>query len=392
MTESLRNICFVTGSRADFGLLIWPMRAIRQTPGLILQLIATGMHLSPEFGYTIDNIRDEGFEVDERVETLLSSDSGVGVAKSVGLGVIGFADAFARLKPDLVVVLGDRYETFAAAQAAMFMRLPMAHLFGGDVTEGAVDESIRHAITKMSHLHFATNADSARRLTQLGEDPSRVFTVGSPGIDSIKRLKLMDRETVGREVGMPLGPRNVLVTFHPVTVEMDRSVVALDELFTSLSMLDPEFRLFFTLANADAEGRALNERIKAFVSGRPNAIAVASLGQLRYISLMNQADMVVGNSSSGIYEAPSLNVPTVDIGDRQKGRERASSVFHAAPDRDAISAAIAQALQRGRQPTVSPYGDGETSRRVADTIAAIPDFRALLRKGFYDAHRGEVVT
>lgn len=389
MSEPSRKICFVTGSRADFGLIIWPMRAIRETPGLTLQLIATGMHLSPEFGYTINNIRAEGFDVDESVETLLSSDSGVGVAKSVGLGVIGFADAFARLKPDLVVVLGDRYETFAAAQAAMFMRLPMAHLFGGDVTEGAIDEAIRHAITKMSHLHFATNADSARRLTRLGEDPARVFTVGSPGIDSIKRLALMDRETIGREVGMKLGSRNVLVTFHPVTVEMDQSVGALDELFASLAALDSEFSLFFTLANADAEGRALNERIKAFVAGRPNAIAVASLGQLRYISLMNHVDVVVGNSSSGIYEAPSLNVPTVDIGDRQKGRERAASVFHAAPDRASISAAITDALSRGRQPTVSPYGDGETSRRVADKIASIPDFNALLKKGFYD---GEAAT
>ena len=389
MTDGSRKICFVTGSRADFGLLIWPMRAIQQTPELTLQLIATGMHLSPEFGYTIDNIRAEGFSVDDTVETLLSSDSGVGVAKSVGLGVIGFADAFARLKPDLVVVLGDRYETFAAAQAAMYMRLPMAHLFGGDVTEGAIDESIRHAITKMSHLHFATNGDSARRLMQLGEDPSRIFTVGSPGIDSIKRLKLMDRETVGREVGTALGPRNILVTFHPVTVEADRSVGALDELFAALSALDPEVRLFFTFANADAEGRALNERIKAFVSGRNNAIAVASLGQLRYISLMNQVDAVVGNSSSGIYEAPSLNAPSVDIGDRQKGRERASSVFHAEPERGAISAAIAQAMQRGRQPTVSPYGDGESSRRTAEAIAAIPDFRALLKKGFYDVRPGE---
>jgi UDP-hydrolysing UDP-N-acetyl-D-glucosamine 2-epimerase len=388
MTDTPRKICFVTGSRADFGLLIWPMRAIRETAGLKLQLIATGMHLSPEFGYTIDNIRAEGFAVDDTVETLLSSDSGVGVAKSVGLGVIGFADAFARLAPDLVVVLGDRYETFAAAQAAMYMRLPMAHLFGGDVTEGAIDESIRHAISKMSHLHFTTNADSTQRLAQLGEDPSRIFTVGSPGIDSIKRLKLMDRETIGREVGMALGERNVLVTFHPVTVEADRSVGSLGELFAALSGLDPEFRLFFTLANADAEGRALNERIKAFVTGRPNAIAVASLGQLRYISLMNQVDVVVGNSSSGVYEAPSLNAPSVDIGDRQKGRERAASVFHAAPERQAISAAIAAALVRGRQPTVSPYGDGEASRRIAEGIAAIADFRALLQKGFHDIRSG----
>ena len=391
MADGARKICFVTGSRADFGLLVWPMRAIQQTAGLKLQLIATGMHLSPEFGYTISHIRDEGFAVDDTVESLLSSDSGVGVAKSVGIGVIGFADAFARLQPDLVVVLGDRFETFAAAQAAMFMRLPMAHLFGGDVTEGAVDESTRHAISKMSHLHFTSNRDSTRRLIQLGENPARIHTIGSPGIDAIKRLKLLDRETVGREVGMPLGQRNMLVTFHPLTIETGHSVNALDELFAALSILDPQWWLFFTLANADAEGRALNNRIKAFVASRPNAIAVASLGQLRYISLMNQVDVVVGNSSSGVLEAPSLNVPTVDIGDRQKGRERASSVFNTPAERNAIVAAISKAAIHGRQPTVSPYGDGESSQRFADVIAAVPDFRELLKKGFYDMAPGETV-
>jgi UDP-hydrolysing UDP-N-acetyl-D-glucosamine 2-epimerase len=384
MTDAPRKICFVTGSRADFGLLVWPMRAIQQTKGLQLQLIATGMHLSPEFGYTITNIREEGFDVDDAVETLLSSDTGVGIAKSVGLGVVGFADAFARLKPDLVVVLGDRYETLAAAQAGMFMRLPMAHLYGGDVTEGVVDESTRHAISKMSHLHFTSNKDSTRRLMQLGEHPSRIHTIGSPGIDAIKRLKLMDRETVGREVGMALGARNMLVTFHPLTIEAGQSINALDELFAALSSLDPEFRLFFTLSNADAEGRALNSRIEAFVSGRPNSIAVASLGQLRYISLMNQVDVVVGNSSSGVLEAPSLNVSTVDIGDRQKGRERASSVFNSAPERNAIVEAISKALIRGRQPTVNPFGDGESSNRFAEAITAVPNFRELLKKGFYD--------
>jgi UDP-N-acetylglucosamine 2-epimerase (non-hydrolysing)/GDP/UDP-N,N'-diacetylbacillosamine 2-epimerase (hydrolysing) len=388
MTDGLRKICFVTGSRADFGLLVWPMRAIQQTAGHRLQLVATGMHLSPEFGYTITNIRDEGFVVDETVESLLSSDSGAGVAKSVGIGIIGFADAFTRLAPDLVVVLGDRFETFAAAQAAMFMRLPMAHLFGGDVTEGAVDESTRHAISKMSHLHFTSNEHSTRRLMQLGEDPARIHTIGSSGIDAIKHLELMDRETIGREVGLTLGPRNLLVTFHPLTIETGRSLDALDELFAALSSLDPEFRLFFTLSNADAEGRALNARIDAFVTSRPNAIAVASLGQLRYISLMNQVDVVVGNSSSGVLEAPSLGVPTVDIGDRQKGRERASSVFNAAPKRDAIMAAISKALAHGRQPTVSPYGDGESSRRFAAAIAAIPDFRELLGKSFHDISSG----
>lgn len=391
MADSARKICFVTGSRADFGLLVWPMRAIQQTARLKLQLIATGMHLSPEFGYTISHIRDEGFTVDDTVESLLSSDSGVGVAKSVGIGVIGFADAFARLQPDLVVVLGDRFETFAAAQAAMYMRLPMAHLFGGDVTEGAVDESTRHSISKMSHLHFTSNRDSTRRLMQLGENPARIHTIGSSGIDAIKRLKLMDRETVGREVGMPLGPRNMLVTFHPQTIEAGQSVNALDELFAALSILDPQWRLFFTLANADAEGRALNNRIKAFVASRPNAIAVASLGQLRYISLMNQVDVVVGNSSSGVLEAPSLNVPSVDIGDRQKGRERASSVFNTPAERNAIVAAISKAAIHGRQPTVSPYGDGESSQRFADVIAAVPDFRELLKKGFYDLAPGETL-
>jgi UDP-N-acetylglucosamine 2-epimerase (non-hydrolysing)/GDP/UDP-N,N'-diacetylbacillosamine 2-epimerase (hydrolysing) len=391
MTGAVRKVCFVTGGRADFGLMVWPMRAIQQTAGLKLQLVATGMHLSPEFGYTINHIRDEGFAVDETVESLLSSDSGVGVAKSVGIGVIGFADAFARLEPDLVVVLGDRFETFAAAQAAMFMRLPMAHLFGGDVTEGAVDESTRHAISKMSHLHFTSNRDSTRRLMQLGEDPARIHTIGSPGIDAIKRLKLMDRETLGREVGMPLGPRNMLVTFHPQTIEAGQSVNALDELFAALSTLEPEFRLFFTLANADAEGRALNGRIEAFVASRANSIAVASLGQLRYLSLMNQVDVVVGNSSSGVLEAPSLNVPAVDIGDRQKGRERASSVFNTPAERNAVMAAISKALIRGRQPTVSPYGDGESSQRFADAIAAVPDFRELLKKGFYDMAPGETV-
>ncbi|WFU43671.1 UDP-N-acetylglucosamine 2-epimerase [Bradyrhizobium sp. CB82] len=384
MSDAARKICFVTGSRADFGLLAWPMRAIRETPGLTLQLVATGMHLAPEFGYTFNNIRDEGFTVDETIETLLSSDTGAGVAKSVGLGVIGFADAFARLRPDLVVVLGDRFETFAAAQAAMFMRLPMAHLFGGDVTEGAVDESTRHAISKMSHLHFTSNEGSTRRLIQLGEHPSRIHTIGSVGIDAIKRLALLDRDGTGRAVGMALASRNALVTFHPVTVEAGRSVAELEELFAALSTLDPAFGLVFTLANADAEGRALNDRIEAFVAGRPKSVAVASLGQLRYLSLMNQVDVVIGNSSSGILEAPSLGIPTVDIGERQQGRERAASVFHTPPGHAAIAAAIAQALARGRQATVNPYGDGESSRRFAEIVAGIPDFRPLLRKGFYE--------
>jgi len=360
------------------------MRAIRDMPGLTLQIVATGMHFAPEFGYTFNAIRDEGFEINECVETLLSSDTGAGVAKSVGLGVIGCADAFTRLQPDLVVLLGDRFEMFAAAQAAMFMRTPMAHLFGGDVTEGSVDESTRHAISKMSHLHFTSNQASTQRLLQLGEHPSRIHTIGSVGIDNIRRIDLMDRADVGRAVGMALGDRCALVTFHPVTVEAGRSIAELNELFGALKTLDPACRLVFTLANADSEGRALNSRIEAFARSRPNTVAVASLGQTRYLSLMNQVDMVIGNSSSGVLEAPSFGVPTVDVGDRQKGREHAASVFHARPESGAIAAAISQALQRGRQATVNPYGDGASSRRFAEIVANITDFRQLLKKSFYD--------
>jgi UDP-hydrolysing UDP-N-acetyl-D-glucosamine 2-epimerase len=384
MISTARKICFVTGSRADLGLLVWPMRAVRETPGLSLQIVATGMHLAPEFGYTYDAIREEGFEADEWVETLLSSDTGSGVAKSVGLGVIGLSDAFKRLGPDLVVVLGDRFEMFAAAQVAMFMRIPMAHLFGGDVTEGAIDESIRHAISKMSQLHFTSNQASTRRLLQLGEHPSRVHTIGSVGIDAIKQTHLMDRDSLSQAIGLTLGERVAVVTFHPVTVEAGRSLLELDELLAALSSLDPAFRLVFTLANADAEGRALNRRIESFVADRPNTVAVASLGRHRYLSLLNQASVVIGNSSSGLLEAPSFGTPTVDIGDRQKGRERAASVFHATPERGSIVTAISQALSRGRCDTVNPYGDGTASRRFVGIISEIPDFRALLAKEFCD--------
>jgi UDP-hydrolysing UDP-N-acetyl-D-glucosamine 2-epimerase len=236
----------------------------------------------------------------------------------------------------------------------------------------------------MSHLHFTSNQGSTQRLMQLGEHPSRIHTIGSVGIDAIKHLALMDRDGIGRAVGMPLGERNALITFHPVTVEAGRSVAELEELFAALAALDPSFRFVFSLANADAEGRALNARIQAFAADRPNTIAVASLGQLRYLSLMSQVDLVIGNSSSGVLEAPSFGVPTVDIGDRQKGRERAASVFHAEPKRDSIAAAISAGLQRGAQATVNPYGDGESSRRFADVVAGIPDFSRLLAKGFYE--------
>jgi UDP-N-acetylglucosamine 2-epimerase (non-hydrolysing)/GDP/UDP-N,N'-diacetylbacillosamine 2-epimerase (hydrolysing) len=382
--EHVRRICVVSGSRSDYGLLVWPMRAIAQTPGLSLQIAVTGMHLSPEFGMTVDGFAEDGFTVDARVETLLSSDSPVGIAKSVGLGIIGFTDALTRLAPDLVLLLGDRFEMFAAAQAALFLRIPMAHLFGGDTTEGAFDEAIRHSITKMAHLHFVSNADAARRVRQLGEAPDRIFTVGSTGIDAILRMELLDRAAAGLSIDFPLRPRNLLITFHPVTLNSRSSVDQFNELLAALASLDTDIGLIFTMPNADTEGRALIGRVRDFVDGHPNACAVTSLGQRRYLSLMRHADAVVGNSSSGLYEAPSFGVPTVDIGDRQKGRLRAASVISAPVERHAIAAAISAALARGRVAVENPYGDGQSSRRIAELLAAIPDYRALIQKPFHD--------
>ena len=382
MTDTPRKICFVTGSRADFGLLIWPMRAIGETAGLKLQLVATGMHLSPEFGYTIDNIRAEGFTVDDTVETLLSSDSGVGVAKSVGLGVIGFADAFARLAPDLVVVLGDRYETFAAAQAAMYMRLPMAHLFGGDVTEGAIDEGIRHAITKLSHLHFATHAEAARRIVRMGEPPERVHVVGNPGLDLLARAEPMSRDDLEAMLGRPLGAKNLLVTFHPVTTAPDKGEGEFRALLTALEPLS-DVTIWITRANADAGGMAINAMLDAFAAGRANVSLHDALGAA-YLPLLAACDAVVGNSSSGLTEAPSTRTPTVNVGLRQAGRLAGPSVLHVDANPAAISSAVTRAMAGDVPGFDNPYGDGQSAARIIEALRAAPSRDILLRKRFFD--------
>jgi len=300
-----RKICVVTGSRAEYGLLYWLMKDIQADDQLELQIIATGMHLSPEFGLTYKVIEQDGFTINEKVEMLLSSDTPVGIAKSIGLGVIGFADSFARLNPHLVVLLGDRFETFAAAQAALVSRIPIAHIAGGDITEGAVDEAIRHSISKMSHLHFVTNELSAKRVRQLGENPDYIFNVGSPGLDNIRRLKLLNRRELEEKLNFCFRSKNLLVTFHPVTLDEMPSSKQMQELLNALSHLDGDTGIIFTGSNADAEGRQLNQMIKKFVETHPNAVYYQSLGQLLYLSVVSQVDMVVGNSSSGIYEVPS---------------------------------------------------------------------------------------
>lgn len=379
-----RKICVVTGSRADYGLLFWLMKDIAADPGLQLQLIATGMHLSPEFGLTYQAIEADGFRIDRKVEILLSSDTPVGVTKSVGLGVIGFADALAELRPDMLVLLGDRFEILAAAQAALFARIPVAHIAGGDTTEGAFDESIRHAITKLSHLHFATNATAAERIARMGENPANVHVVGSPGLDTVRRLEPLSRAELEQSLGFRLRRRNLLVTFHPVTLAAQSSAAQLAELFAALAGLGDDYGIVMTLPNADTEGRALIRDIEAFVRGRDNMRAFPSLGQRRYLSLMALVDAVVGNSSSGLYEAPTLKKPAVNIGDRQKGRLMAASVICCAPQREAIAQAIGQALQLDCSAVRNPYGDGHSAPRILAALKAVPAPQALLQKHFFD--------
>lgn len=378
-----RRICIVTGSRAEYGLLYWLMKDIQSDPDLDLQVIATGMHLSPEFGLTYRVIEEDGFTIDRKVEMLLSSDTPVGITKSIGLGVIGFADALAELRPDILVLLGDRFEILAAAQAALIARIPVAHIAGGDITEGAFDESIRHAITKMAHLHFVTNPEAERRVRQMGENPAHVHSVGSPGIDYVRRFMPLTRAELEHELDFHFRRRNLLVTFHPVTLAEGSSLPQLHELFAALEGLGPDYGILFTLPNADTEGRAMIAEIESFAAAHDNTRAYASLGQLRYLSLMSAVDAVVGNSSSGLYEAPTLKKPTVDIGDRQKGRLAAASVIHCPPERAAIAAAIGKALALDCGDVVNPYGDGHSSARIVATLKNLAAPEALLRKPFF---------
>lgn len=378
------KICVVTGSRAEYGSLTLLMQVIKDDPELELQVIATGMHLSPEFGLTYKEIEADGFLIDAKVEMLLSSDSAVGIAKSIGLGVIGCADAFERLQPDLLVLLGDRFEILAAAQAALVMCIPVAHIAGGDTTEGAFDEAIRHSITKMSHLHFVTNEAAARRVRQLGEDPQRIHLVGNPGLDQIKLLRLLDRDELEKDMGITFRDRNLLVTFHPATLDPHPAETQFRVLLNALASFSPDVGIIFTKPNADTDGRILTSMIDGFIAGHPNARAYTSLGQLRYLSVMAQVDAVVGNSSSGLYEAPSLKKPTVNIGDRQKGRLQAASVLNCPVNAEEIRQTIRLAFTRDCSMTVNPYGDGNSSPRIVAILKQLVDPRRLLQKHFHE--------
>jgi UDP-hydrolysing UDP-N-acetyl-D-glucosamine 2-epimerase len=379
-----RKICVVTGTRADYGLLYWLLKGISADPDFQLQLIAAGMHLSPEFGLTYRSMENDGFSIDEKIEMLLSSDTPAGIAKSMGVGLIGFADALERLKPHIMVVLGDRFEIFTAAAAALVARVPVAHIAGGDTTEGAYDESFRHSITKMAHLHFVTNKESAARVRQLGEDPDHIYVVGSPGLDYIKKAFLMDRHDLQEKLGFRLRQKNLLVTFHPATLDDRSSTEQFQTLLDALETMGKDVGLILTKPNADSEGRALHEMIDRFTSAHSNSKAFVSMGQELYLSTIAQVDAVVGNSSSGLYEVPSFRKPTVNIGDRQKGRIRASSVIDCEPYKEAIVSAINRAFAMDCSGTINPYGDGESSSRIIAVLKAIPDPAQLVKKHFFD--------
>jgi GDP/UDP-N,N'-diacetylbacillosamine 2-epimerase (hydrolysing) len=362
------------------------MQLIHDDLDMTLQVVATGMHLSPEFGLTYKAIEADGFVIDRKVEMLISSDSAVGIAKSMGVGTIGFADVLYELAPDLVLVLGDRFEIFAAVMAALVARIPVAHLHGGESTEGAIDEAIRHSITKMAHLHFVAAAEYKQRVIQLGEQPDRVFLVGGLGIDDIKHLRLLGRTELEDDLGLRFAKKNLLITFHPVTLEASQTVIQMQALLDALAQRK-DTQLIFTMPNADADGRTLIKMVEEFALQNANAHAFTSLGQLRYLSCIAQVDGVVGNSSSGLAEVPSFKKGTINIGDRQLGRLQAHSVINCEPTESSIADAIDVLYSPNFQTSVSevrnPYGEGGASEKVVEVIKLI-ELGGLLKKRFYD--------
>lgn len=365
----------------------WLMHEIQEDSDLQLQIIATGMHLSPEFGLTYKSIEERGFPISKKVEVLLSSDSSIGISKSMGLGMISFSEAYSELEPDVVVVLGDRFEIFSAVSAAMIARIPIAHIHGGEATEGLIDEPIRHSITKMSHLHFTATGAYAQRVRQLGEQPERVFHTGTPGLDNISRLELLNREAFEESIDFELGERNILITFHPVTLERKTAAAQFAELLQALEML-PEAHVIFTMPNADTDGRIIMDMINDYVGKNKKRVkAFTSLGQLRYLSALKHVDVVLGNSSSGLVEAPSFEIPTVNIGDRQKGRIKAKSVIDCDPNTASISNALHKAFsiefRRSIKGLGNPYGTGGASLKIKEILKTYP-LEGIVKKAFYD--------
>jgi UDP-hydrolysing UDP-N-acetyl-D-glucosamine 2-epimerase len=384
----VRKICVFTGTRAEYGHLFWVMKEISNDPELRLQLLVSGGHLAREFGETWRQIEADGFRIDAKVDMGLTADDPVSIAGSMALGLKGCAEALARLEPDILVVLGDRYEALAAAEAAMLLRIPIAHIHGGEASEGVIDDAIRHAITKMAHLHFPAAEIYRQRIIQLGEDPARVFAVGAPGLDHLATMKFIDRAQLERELGLTFATPTLLVTFHPVTLDASGPSAAVQRLLTALDRF-PEATIIMTKANADIAGREVNALVDAYAATRKGrVVAVTSLGQQRYLSAMSIAHAVVGNSSSGIIEAPAMGKPTVNIGTRQRGRARAPSIIDCDDNVAAIASAIKRALSGDMQALAgrreSPYKAG-ASKRIMQVLATA-ELRGLLNKSFHALH------
>lgn len=385
-----RRICIATGSRAEYGHLQWLARDIADDPELELQFLVLGMHLAPQYGMTVSEIEADGFSVNEKVDTALASDSPVAIAKSMALALSGAAEALARLAPDILVILGDRYEMMAVAQAALVQRIPIAHIHGGETTEGAFDEAMRHSITKMAHLHFTAAEEYRQRVVQLGEHPGRVFNFGAPGLDTLHRQPLMDFDQLSASIGFDLsGGPLFLITYHPVTLN-DDPTAGIKALLTALDEF-PQARILITGVNADTGNSSIAAAFSAFAQANAKrTLVVGSLGHHRYLSALALADMVIGNSSSGLIEAPAVGVPTIDIGDRQKGRLRAKSVIHCPADAPAIAAAMRRglstefrALCRTQTP---PYGKGGCSSKIKDVLKEF-DLAQHTMKSFYTITR-----
>jgi GDP/UDP-N,N'-diacetylbacillosamine 2-epimerase (hydrolysing) len=385
----MRKICVITGTRAEYGLLYWVMKAIEQDKEIQLQLIVTGMHLSTEFGLTYKQIEKDGFLIDKKIEILLSSDSPIGISKSMGLAMISFSEAFEELQPDLILVLGDRFEIFSAVSSALIGRIPTAHCHGGEATEGLIDESIRHSITKMSHIHFCSTEDYKRRIIQLGESPKSVYNVGALGIENINKLKLLSREDFEDSISFKLDKKyNFLVTFHPVTLEKSTAGEQIDQLLEAIDNTD-DCNIIFTKSNSDTDGRIINKRIDEYVKNNSDkSVCFTSLGQLRYLSALKYVDCVIGNSSSGLIEVPSFKTATINIGDRQRGRIFGDSVIYCDSNTEDIKKAIKKSIAIDFKENIlsvakNPYGKGNSSDVIVEVLKKI-ELKGILKKQFHD--------
>lgn len=382
----MRKICVITGTRAEYGLLRPLIQKINLDKDLELQLVVSAMHLSPAFGYTVEEIENDGFFINKKVECLLSSDSAVGVSKSIALATIGFAEAYQELQPDLIIILGDRTEILAAAITAGIANIPIAHIHGGETTEGAYDEAIRHSITKFAQIHFASTEVYRNRIIQLGEQPNAVFNVGAIGLDAIRELKLLSKKDFENSIDFRLNKRNILVTYHPVTLEKESPKQVFENLLHAIDELK-DTHIIFTHANSDKNGQIINQMIRDYVIKNPSkSIDIPSLGQLRYLSALQYVDVVMGNSSSGITEVPMFHIPTINIGDRQKGRLMPESVINTGNSKDQIENALQQAFDCSFRENVVQqkqlFGDGTASKQILEIIKG--QSKINLKKSFFD--------